>query len=109
MRLIIGDRKEEEEDLLKNLAFTKSGAELVCLVLAYGTAKDRKLVLRSYKDAFELVARDQYGWQVLVTAYDVVDDTRETLQRVFSELGRGEARRQDGAAEAQRRTRARNG
>jgi pumilio family protein 6 len=86
VRLIVGDRKEEEEDLLKNLAFTKSGAELVCLVLAYGTAKDRKLVLRSYKDAFELVARDQYGWQVLVTAYEVVDDTRETLQRVFSEL-----------------------
>jgi pumilio family protein 6 len=86
MRLIIGDKKEEEEDLLKNLAFTKSGAELVCLVLAYGTAKDRKLVLRSYKDAIELVARDQYGWQVLVTAYEVVDDTRETLQRIFSEL-----------------------
>lgn len=86
MRLIIGDKKEEEEDLLKNLAFTNSGAELVCLVLAHGTAKDRKLVLRSYKDAFELVARDQYGWQVLVTAYEVIDDTRETLQRVFSEL-----------------------
>jgi pumilio family protein 6 len=85
-RLIIGDKKEEEEDLLKNLAFTKSGAELVCLVLAHGTAKDRKLVLRSYKDAIELVARDQYGWQVLVTAYEVVDDTRETLQRIFSEL-----------------------
>ena len=86
MRLIIGDKKEEEEDLLKNLAFTKSGAELVCLVLAHGTAKDRKLVLRSYKDAVDLVARDQYGWQVLVTAYEVIDDTRETLQRVFSEL-----------------------
>jgi pumilio family protein 6 len=86
MRLIIGDKKEEEEDLLKNLAFTKSGSDLVCLVLAYGTAKDRKLVLRAYKDAFELVARDQYGWQVLVTAYEVIDDTRETLQRIFSEL-----------------------
>ncbi|KIW06927.1 uncharacterized protein PV09_02593 [Verruconis gallopava] len=86
MRLIIGDKKEEEEDLLKNLAFTKSGAELVCLVLAHGTAKDRKLVLRSYKDAIELVARDQHGWQVLVTAYEVVDDTRETMQRIFSEL-----------------------
>lgn len=86
MRLIIGDKKEEEEDLLKNLAFTKSGAELVCLVLAYGSAKDRKLVLRSFKDAIELVARDQFGWQVLVTAYEVIDDTRETLTRIFGEL-----------------------
>lgn len=86
MRLVIGDKNEEESDLLKNLAFTASGAELVCLVLAYGTAKDRKLILRAYKDAIELIARDQYGWQVLVTAYEVVDDTRETLSRIFSEL-----------------------
>jgi pumilio family protein 6 len=36
IELIKGD---EEGDLLKNLAFTTSGARLVCLALAYGTAK----------------------------------------------------------------------
>lgn len=39
IELIKGD---EEGDLLKNLAFTKSGARLVCLALAYGTAKVRE-------------------------------------------------------------------
>lgn len=30
---------DEEGDLLKNLAFTKSGSKVVCLALAHGTAK----------------------------------------------------------------------
>lgn len=86
LRLIIGDAKEEEVDLLKNLAFTKPGSRVVCLALAYSGAKDRKQILRSYKDVIVMLAADANAQHVLIAAYDVVDDTREITQRIFSEL-----------------------
>jgi pumilio family protein 6 len=86
LRLIIGDAKEEEVDLLKNLAFTKPGSRVVCFALAYSGAKDRKQILRSYKDVIVMLATDANAQHVLITAYDVVDDTREITQRIFSEL-----------------------
>ncbi|KAL8938009.1 MAG: hypothetical protein Q9211_003410 [Gyalolechia sp. 1 TL-2023] len=83
LELLKGD---EEGDLLKNLAFTKSGARLVCLALAYGTAKDRKQILRVYKNTFETLACDANGHQVILAAYDVIDDTVLTSKSIFPEL-----------------------
>ncbi|KAI4181910.1 MAG: hypothetical protein L6R41_006333 [Letrouitia leprolyta] len=83
LELLKGD---EEGDLLKNLAFTKSGARLVCLALAYGTAKDRKQILRVYKNTFEALAGDANGHQVILAAYDVIDDTVLTSKSIFPEL-----------------------
>ena len=83
IELLKGD---EEGDLLKNLAFTKSGARLVCLVLAYGNAKDRKQILRTYKETMKTLAYDAYGHQVLLAVYDVIDDTVLVPKSVFTEL-----------------------
>ena len=83
VELLKGD---EEGDLLKNLAFTKSGARVVSLALAYSNAKDRKLILRTYKNTFQMLAHDLNGHQVLLTAYDVVDDTVLTAKSIFPEL-----------------------
>jgi pumilio family protein 6 len=86
IRLIIGDNKEEETDLLRNLAFTQSGSEIVCLALARSPAKDRRQILKAYKDVMEMLAYDQFGHRVLLTAFEVMDDTREITNRVFSEI-----------------------
>lgn len=83
LELIKGD---EEGDLLKNLAFTKNGARMVCLALAYGTAKDRKNILRVYKETIEIMAYDANAHQVLLAALDVVDDTVLTTKLIFPEL-----------------------
>jgi pumilio family protein 6 len=84
-------RDEENNDLLKNMAFTKSGARLACLLLAYGSAKDRKLILRMYKDTFQLMCGDPHGHMILLTAYDVIDDTVLTSKTIFPEiLGKNE-------------------
>ena len=83
IELIKGD---EEGDLLKNLAFTKSGARLVCLCLAYGNAKDRKQILKVYKGTMSMLAYNTHGHQVLLTAYDVIDDTVLTAKSIFPEL-----------------------
>lgn len=83
IELLKGD---EEGDLLKNLAFTKSGARLICLALAHGTAKDRKQILRVYKGLIQSLAYDVHGHQILLAAYDVVDDTVLVSRLVFPEL-----------------------
>lgn len=83
IELLKGD---EEGDLLKNLAFTKSGARLVCLALAYGNAKDRKQMLKTYKDTMKTLAYDAHGHQVLLAVYDVVDDTVLVSKSVLTEL-----------------------
>lgn len=83
IELLKGD---EEGDLVKNLAFTKSGTRLICLSLAYSNAKDRKLLLRFYRDTVKMMAGDLHGHMVLLAAYEVVDDTKLTSKMIFPEL-----------------------
>ena len=82
--------KEGEEadnvDLLKNLAFTKSGSRLMSLCFAYGTAKDRKLFLRPYKDTIEMMAYDAHAHHVLLAALAVTDDTKLSSKSIFGEI-----------------------
>lgn len=87
LELLKSDLDEEAGgDLLKNLAFTKSGSKVVALALAYGTAKDRKLILRVYKDTVEMMAFDANAHIVLLAAMDVIDDTKMTAKMLFPEL-----------------------
>ncbi|KAK0737707.1 armadillo-type protein [Apiosordaria backusii] len=82
---------DENGDLLKNMAFTKSGARLACLLLAYGSAKDRKQILKTYKDTFQLMCGDPHAHMILLAAYDLIDDTVLTSKSIFPEiLGKAE-------------------
>src|SRR4029434_6245789 len=84
-------KEDENGDLLKNMAFTKSGARLVCLLLANGAAKDRKQIIKTYKDTFQLMCGDPHAHMILLTAYDVIDDTVLTAKTIFPEiLGKNE-------------------
>lgn len=83
IELLKGD---EEGDLAKNLAFTKSGARVMSLSLAYSNAKDRKLLLRFYRDTIKMMSGDLHGHMVLLAAFEVVDDTKLTAKMVLSEL-----------------------
>ncbi|KAF5651036.1 PUF6 member of the PUF family [Fusarium tjaetaba] len=82
---------DESGDLLKNMAFTRNGAKLTCLLLAHGSSKDRKQILKTYKDTYLLMSGDVWAHLILLTAYDVVDDTKLTAKTIFPELiGEGE-------------------
>ena len=83
IELLKGD---EEGDLVKNLAFTQSGSRLMSLALAYASAKDRKLILRFYRDTVKVMAGDLYGHMVLLAAYEVIDDTKLSSKSIFPEL-----------------------
>ena len=77
---------EDEFDLLKNLAFTASGCRVVTRALAMGNAKDRRRMLRVYRDHIETVACDANAVNVLLAIYEVVDDTKLTSKLIFPEL-----------------------
>lgn len=79
-------KDDDNGDLLKNMAFTKSGARLVCLLLAWGTAKDRKQIIKTYKDTFQLMCGDPHAHMVILAAYDVIDDTVLTSKTIFPEI-----------------------
>lgn len=79
-------KDDEDGDCLKNLAFTKSGARLVCLALAYSSSKDRRTILRIFKGVMKMLAGDSYGHCLLLTAFDVIDDTVMTGKAIFPEL-----------------------
>ncbi|KAK0656039.1 armadillo-type protein [Cercophora newfieldiana] len=84
-------KQDENGDLLKNMAFTKSGARLACLILAYGTAKDRKQILKTFKDTFQLMCGDTHAHMIILAAYDLIDDTVLTSKSIFPEiLGKNE-------------------
>ncbi|KAI9782963.1 MAG: pumilio domain member 6 [Geoglossum umbratile] len=79
-------KSDDDGNLLKNLAFTRSGARVVSLALAHGTAKDRKQILRAYKDYIAAIAGDLHGHKVILAAYEVIDDTVAVSKTVFPEL-----------------------
>ncbi|RAK78200.1 uncharacterized protein BO72DRAFT_402303 [Aspergillus fijiensis CBS 313.89] len=83
VELLKGD---EEGDLVKNLAFTKSGSRVMSRALAYSNAKDRKLLTRFYRDTIKMMAGDLNGHTVILAAYEVIDDTKLTSKLVFPEL-----------------------
>lgn len=79
-------KDDEEGDCYKNLAFTKSGARLVCLALAYGNSKDRRTILKFFKTHVKLLAGDVNGHLVLLAAFDLIDDTVMSSKAIFPEL-----------------------
>ncbi|WEW61632.1 Pumilio y domain member 6 [Emydomyces testavorans] len=83
LELLKGD---DDGNLVKNLAFTKSGSRLMCLALAYSNAKDRKTLLRMYRDSISILSEDVHGHNIILVAYEVIDDTKLTAKLVFPEL-----------------------
>ncbi|KAF6844143.1 pumilio domain-containing protein [Colletotrichum musicola] len=79
-------KDDETGDLLKNMAFTRSGSRLVALLLAHGSSKDRRNLLKAYKDNFVLMSGDPFAHIVILAAFDVIDDTKMTSKAVFPEL-----------------------
>lgn len=79
--------EEEDLDLMKNLAFTASGCRVVARALALApSAKDRKLLLRPFKDIVETLACDTHGANVIVAAYECIDDTVLLAKFFFPDL-----------------------
>lgn len=60
---------------LLHMMHTHDGAAAACMVLAYGSAKDRKKAIKAFKGHVGAAARDEWGHLTLLTALSLVDDT----------------------------------
>ena len=74
------------EEKLVEILHTFEGARVVAKCLAVATAKQRKNIIKSFKTFVNKIAKEEYGHQVLLVAFAVVDDTVLMRSVVISEL-----------------------
>ncbi|EWC48382.1 hypothetical protein DRE_02151 [Drechslerella stenobrocha 248] len=80
---------------LGNIAFSKDGAQVIMRCFAWGSAKDRKQMLKNLKPSIQDLYADEHGCMVLAAVFDVVDDTVLVSKTVFPEI---QAKLDDGSA-----------
>ncbi|TFK69241.1 ARM repeat-containing protein [Pluteus cervinus] len=74
------------QDVLAELVHTRDGSRVARHFLAYGTAKDRKQILKVFKPHTERMCLDDEAQLVLFTALDVTDDTKLTGKSIAAEI-----------------------
>ncbi|KAG5719378.1 Pumilio like proteiny domain family member [Termitomyces sp. T112] len=74
------------QEVLAEMVHTKDGSRVVREFLAYGTAKDRKQILKVLKPHIERMCLDDDAQMVLFTALDVIDDTKLVSKSLIAEM-----------------------
>lgn len=73
-------------DALLHMLHTHQGCAAACMVLAYGTAKDRKKGVRALKGHVSAAVQDDWGHLAIMTALSVVDDTAMLKKFVVTDI-----------------------
>uniref|UniRef100_A0A7N8WNC4 Pumilio RNA-binding family member 3 n=1 Tax=Mastacembelus armatus TaxID=205130 RepID=A0A7N8WNC4_9TELE len=68
------------------MAYTHDGARVAMHCLWHGTAKDRKVIIKTMKTYMVKFATGEFGHLVLLAMFDCVDDTKLVRQAVLSEI-----------------------
>ncbi|XP_070706418.1 pumilio homolog 3 [Pempheris klunzingeri] len=68
------------------MAHTHDGARVAMHCLWHGTAKDRKVIIKTMKTYMVKFATGEFGHLVLLAMFDCVDDTKLLKQAVLSEI-----------------------
>ncbi|EJD45619.1 ARM repeat-containing protein [Auricularia subglabra TFB-10046 SS5] len=74
------------QELLAEMVHTKDGSRVVREFIAEGSAKDRKQIVKTLKPHVERIAKDEEAALVLMTALDVIDDTKLTTKSLLAPL-----------------------
>lgn len=78
---------ETMRELVVEILHTRDGAHAGMLCLLYGTPKDRKAIVKSFKPYLQRISCEEYGYAVLIEALDCVDDTVYLGKQILNELG----------------------
>ena len=76
------DQKDKAEMIealaehLVHIVHTKDGANIAMQCVWYGTAKERKKIIKAMKSFILKIANEEYGHMVLLAIFDSVDDTK---------------------------------
>ncbi len=72
----------EKSDLIEliseqfaEIVHTNEGSQVACRILARATAKERKNLIKPLRKFAKELVKDEFGYTVLITLFDVVDDT----------------------------------
>ncbi|KAF9235950.1 armadillo-type protein [Melanogaster broomeanus] len=77
---------ESCQDVLAEMVHTKDGSRVVREFIVYGTAKDRKHIIKVIKPHVERMCTDDEAQLVIFTALDVIDDTKLTAKSLVSDI-----------------------
>ncbi|KAK3091659.1 hypothetical protein FSP39_021613 [Pinctada imbricata] len=80
------DMIEAIRESVVQIIHTRDGARATMYCLWYGTAKDRKIIIKSLKGNVVKVCMDEYGHLALLALFDVVDDTKIVQKVVLEEI-----------------------
>jgi pumilio family protein 6 len=73
-------------EALLHMIHTHEGTEAACMVLAYGSAKDRKKAIKAFKGHVAAAVTDEWGYLAVCTALSVTDDTALLRKNIISDL-----------------------
>lgn len=75
-------------DSIVTLTQTKIGTKVAVLCIWHGNNKDRKIILKSFKENVLSVCTSEHGYLTLLTLFDVMDDTVVVKKIILAELQR---------------------
>ncbi|CAG8829949.1 15709_t:CDS:2, partial [Racocetra persica] len=65
---------------------TREGSQVAMLCFSHGAVKDRKTMLKSMKEYAAKICKEEYGYLVLLRAFDVVDDTVSVTKYIIDQI-----------------------
>ncbi|XP_057379723.1 pumilio homolog 3-like [Daphnia carinata] len=65
---------------------TRDGARVGLTCIWYGTQKDRKDIIKSFKGHVTKICQEEHGHMVLMALFDSVDDTKLVAKAIVSEI-----------------------
>lgn len=76
----------ELRETVVNMVHSRDGARVAMKCIWHGNTKDRKAILKSFKGFVLKMSKEEYGHQVLLSIFDVVDDTKLVSKIILEEL-----------------------
>ncbi|XP_065069916.1 pumilio homolog 3-like [Rhopilema esculentum] len=77
---------EALREVIVQMVHTLDGSRVAMNCIWYGTKKDRKLIIKSFKTFVSKICMEEYGYLVLLALFDVVDDTVAMRKSILSEI-----------------------
>ncbi len=81
-----GDTIEQLRDVCLHVLHSHDGARLSMLSLWYGTSKDRKAIVKSFKTFVTKICTEEHGHMVMLALFDCVDDTKLVGKAILGEI-----------------------
>jgi len=77
---------EALRDSIVHILHSFEGSRIAMRCIWFGTKKDRKMIMKSFKTYVNKICMEEYGHLVLLAMFDVVDDTVAVRKAILSEM-----------------------